>query len=175
MTCIAGIEHEGKVWLAGDAEWSSKRVRSNSADAKVWVRDGILWGMSGDGRPADVLRYVARLPSRPRRAADVAPWMAADLVPAIRAALRADGSEGETEWAALVGVRGELWELDSGGYAAMRAAEGYAAVGCAQQSALVGLSLTASLTPRNRLIRVVNACGRHVPGVGGRVTVVAES
>lgn len=170
MTCIAGVEAEGRVWLAGDSEWSTKKVRSNSVEPKVWVRDGIAWGMSGDGRPADVIRFVARLPSLPRKSAHVAAWIAAELCPALRSELAKEGATGE--WGALVGVRGELWELDSDSLTAMRAAEGYAAVGCAQPAALVGLALTAKLSPRVRVVRVVGACSRHVPGVGGRITVV---
>lgn len=173
MTCIAGVEADGCVWLAGDAEWSTKKVRSNSVHPKVWVRDGIAWGMSGDDRPAAIMRYVARLPSLPKRAPDVAEWMACEMVPSIRKALGAEGCEGE--WGLLLGIRDEIWELDSNQLPAMRAAEGYAAIGCAQPAALVGLALTAKLSPRARVIRVVAACSKHIPGVGGKITAVCNA
>ncbi len=171
MTAIVGVEADGKVWLAGDSEWSTKRVRSNAVAPKVWVRDGIAWGMSGDGRPADVLRYVAPLPGRPRKHLDVAAWLAAEMIPAIIKALRGEGCDAAS-WGALMGVRGELWEIDSEELPAMRASDGYAAIGCAQPAALVGLALTARLSPRVRVVRVVGACSRHIPGVGGKITVV---
>jgi hypothetical protein len=173
VTAIVGVEHDGVVWLAGDAEFSSKRVRNMLAIPKVWERDGLVWGFAGASRPGELIRYELRTPRKAAKT-PVDAYVVTELIPAMRALWKADGCE-ESEWAALVGIGGELWELDSDGYSSDRPSEGYASVGSAQGPALVGLALTANLAPRTRVTRVVAACAKHCPGVGGRITVVKTS
>lgn len=175
MTCIAGCEtKQGQVWLAGESELADENERSMLSRPKVWVRDGLVWGMSGASRPADLIRYSMRTPKLPRSrtSESTARYVIVELVDAVSAIHTADGVDDLSEWAALVGVRGELWMLDSDGLQAERMAEGYSAIGCGSTAALVGMAATVGLSPRVRLNRVVAAVCRHVPGCGGKITVV---
>lgn len=175
MTCIAGIEHDGKVWLAGDSAAESETVKGFSRAPKVWVRDGLAWGGAGCLRPLDLVRYSLRVEKPPPRG-DCAAWVTCEVVPAIRQLFNDHELDSDvSEWGLLLGVRNELWEIDSDGFSASRGLEAYGAVGTAQTPALCVFAALRNrkLTPRNRLSMVVRACATHVPGVGGRVDVVS--
>ena len=62
MTCIAGVEHSGKVWIGGDSAGVAGYALTVRADEKVWVDNGFVFGFTSSFRMGQLLRYNLSLP-----------------------------------------------------------------------------------------------------------------
>lgn len=100
MTCVAGIEHGGRVWLMGDsAMMYGDRVQIDSRP-KVWRSAGMVFGISGSLRPTN--RLMSACPPRWDGETEKVAWVEQVLVPAMASGMR------YKEWEILVGIGGTL-------------------------------------------------------------------
>lgn len=152
MTCIAGVVHEGRVWIGGDsagvAGWSL-RVR---ADRKVFRNGPYLFGFSGSFRMGNLLRYAFTPPEPPDW--DVYKFMSTGFMDAVRKCLKEGGfaevNNGvERGGFFLVGYREHLFTV------------------CGDDIAVGSLYATRSLPPAERLRIALEAAERHSAGVRG--------
>lgn len=159
MTCIAGAVKHGEVCIGGDAI----SVHGNSAarvgaDGKVFRVGELLIGSSGTVRCQQIIRYLFE--PAPING-DLTAYMVREFVPALRHSIKEHGGEvkgdsgGEQMDARyLVGVRGRLYEIDSG-YGCFESRAFYAAVGCADQEALAAMFTAARLLDVNVSARTI--------------------
>lgn len=150
MTCIAGAVKDGEVCIGGDAV----SVHGNSAarvgaDGKVFRVSEFLIGSSGTVRCQQIIRYLFE--PAPIDSDNLTAYMVREFIPALRHAIKEHGGEVKTQSGTeemdaryLVGVRGHLYEIDSG-YGVFEARLPYTAIGCADQEALAGMSTAARL------------------------------
>jgi len=168
MTAVVGIEYRGKVWLGGDSGVCDEdyNVIGTTDDPKVWVRGGVAFGGSGDGRYMDLVRFALKIPKLPRgeKPDTIASWMVLEMCPALRECWAE-----ETKYRPpkdpmppvelLIGVRGRLHVL-GGDLSVVHPADGMWAIGSGGREAL-GTLVNASGPAKGRLARALTAAEKR--------------
>lgn len=170
MTCIAGLVHDGAVYIGGDSAGVSGWSLTVRADAKVFKNGDFLFGFTSSFRMGDLLRF-ALSPPRRHPDSDVRRFMVVDFVDAVRSCLKNGGyattkDGGEAGGNFLVGYAGRLFEICSD-YQVGEPAGGYAAVGCGEDIARGALFSNAHLLPQERITQALKAAEAHSAGVRG--------
>lgn len=150
MTCIVGLEHEDRVWLAADSAGVDGHLGAvNSTQPKIFRVGGAVVGGCGSFR---VLQVVKRLSFEHHGDA----WDSIErFVDAYRKALREAGClrrssdvESPANYSSLlVGIAGVLFSVQSD-FAYLHREEGFDAVGCAADLALGSMHASAALNDR---------------------------
>lgn len=126
MTCIVGLEFNGKVIIGGDVQgtaWNSKVIHTQP---KVFEKSGVAFGYTTSYRFGQVLEHGLKNPVVPEDADEVYRWLITVLVPDIAASLKAAAVEGGGN--CLIGIKGQLWELQND-FSVLRSTLGYRSVG----------------------------------------------
>jgi hypothetical protein len=55
MSCVVGIEHDNKVWLAGDSGEKWGKILTTCRQPKVRITSGLILGVIGDGREVNLV------------------------------------------------------------------------------------------------------------------------
>jgi hypothetical protein len=168
LTCIAGVVHNGRVYIAGDSAGVSGYSLTPRADKKVWTTGPYAFGFTTSFRMGQLMRYSFQPPTPE---GDLHRFMVTTFVDALRTCLKDGGwarKDSEQEWGGefLVGVHGRLFKVASD-YQVGESRNGYDATGCGNALALGALHATAGLKPRRRLTRALAAADHHSAGVTG--------
>lgn len=182
MTCIAAIEHQGRVWIGADSlvstEWGFSVVR---VEPKVFKSGKeLLIGTCESVRVAQVLRYHLKPPAASRGKHDPQNYIVSRLIPEIRKMLRQHGAGKvenrveEMEAQFLVGYRGKLFYVDED-YQVGTPSIGFHAIGSGGEVACGALYSTrkAKLTPRQRILAALGAAQHYMSSVRGPFTVLS--
>jgi len=176
MTCIAGIAHEGKVFIGGDSAGVGGLDLMVRKDRKVFANGDFIIGCTTSFRMIQILQYAFTPPKRhPDK--DVMAFMATEFVDALRNAFKAGGfatKDKEAEWGGvfLVGYEGRLFRIDSD-YQVGESACGYDACGCGESYAKGVLFATPDKGAQDRLDTALKAAEAHSAGVRGPFHVVS--
>lgn len=179
MTCIVGIEHQGKVWMGADSAYSDGRLQGLlAADSpKIWRAGAHVVGVAGSARVADILRFQMTWPEPPARG--LLGYVVRFVVPKIRTALRRGGrmqqehdhqggygAEGGdvSNMAIMLAVNGKLFTIEDD-FQVNHARGGYDAIGSGEPVALGALHASKGLEPRSRLKMALVAAEMHTCGV----------
>lgn len=174
MTCIVGLEHEGKVYIGGDSAGVNGWTMMVRADEKVFTNGPFVMGFTSSFRMGQLLRFALHVPSRAEDQADDYEFMCTTFIEAVRKCLK-DGGFAKVENGVdsagvfLVGYRGRLYYVDVD-FQVGRAASGYSACGCGDEIALGALAVTSgafALDPEQRVRRALEAAQAHSAGVRG--------
>jgi hypothetical protein len=174
MTIIAGLVHDGTVYIGGDSAGLSGYMLTSRADEKVFRIGDYVIGFTSSFRMGQLLRYSLSPPIPPK--SGLPRFMATKFVDAVRKCL-ADGgwvkkeSEREDGGTFLVGVGGRLFRVEND-FQVGENIDKYDAVGCAEDVALGAFAVTDG-DPAKRLRRVLAAAERHSGGVRSPFKVVA--
>lgn len=176
MTCIVGIETEGIVLIAGDIQGTGGNSKVVHTQPKVFVRNGVGFGYTTSYRFGQLIEHVLPDQVVPEKDAEVYRWLITVLVPKLKASFKeADYDKGGN---ALIGVRGQLWELQED-FSVLRSRLGYSAVGSGCEYAMgvlhAYMHLKPSRTPRAcaaALRLAIEAAGTYSPSVGTESTLV---
>lgn len=194
MTCIVGIEHDGNVWIGGDA----LAMDSNDGDVttlahpKIFMLPGglpggFVVGHTGGIRGQQALRYgidwnaVLGAPMWSERVIPddrVMHFLCTAFVSAVIKAYRdfgvavtRDGQEKGEPF--LLGFQGKLYEVEDE-FAVIRHVRPYAVVGCGRKYALGALAVLDDQVPVEKRIRMaLQAAATHNAGVAGPFTIVS--
>ncbi|TFH10740.1 MAG: hypothetical protein E4H14_01995, partial [Candidatus Thorarchaeota archaeon] len=83
MTCIVGIEHEGKVYLGGDRLRGGSSQKSLLDQPKLFIKDNsMIFGYSTSFRFGNLLQYSLTLPKRTKSVSDEH-FLYVDLIKAV--------------------------------------------------------------------------------------------
>lgn len=172
MTCIVGIEHNGKVLIGGDSAGVAGYSLTIRADEKVFTTcDTFAFGFTSSFRMGQLLRYKLQPPPF-AEGLDLDQFMATSFIDSVRKVLF-DGGFIETHDGAirggtfLVGVRGRLYCV-GGDFQVGRSAAGYDSVGCGFELALGALHATAAVkSARRRAEAALEAAAQFSAGVAG--------
>jgi ATP-dependent protease HslVU (ClpYQ) peptidase subunit len=178
MTCIVGLEKDGKVYMGGDsaavAGWHDMGVRP----AKVFRRGQFLIGYTTSFRMGQLLQYRLEVAERERFSPTTnMEYMVTQFVPAIRELFKQGGyasihDSQESGGQFLVGYYHQLF-LISGDFAVIRSREDFAAVGCGTEFAIGAMSANLHLGPKARIKNALKITARHSGGVSGPFTVMS--
>lgn len=168
MTCIAGLVHEGKVYIGGDSAGVAGLDLVVRADSKVFKNGDFIFGFTSSFRMGNLLRYSLNPPKR-FPDADVMKFMCVDFIDAVRACLKSGGwasaeSGQERGGCFLVGYAGRLFTI-YGDYQVGENASGFAAVGCGEQIAHGALYANGHLEPEARIRQALAAAEAYSAGV----------
>lgn len=111
MTCVLGLKHAGKVYIGADGLYTTGWHRIHSSQPKIFKRDDMLIGTSGSMRLSDIIQYNAKFDGPYH--ADPIRYIACEVVPAIRAAIKEHGDLSDMEdLTIMIGYAGHLFVLD---------------------------------------------------------------
>jgi len=71
MTCIAGYQKDGEVWLGGDSAGVAGLHVNLRKDTKVFKRKGIIFGFTSSFRMGQLIRYALKIPKHPSNMTDI--------------------------------------------------------------------------------------------------------
>lgn len=170
MTCIVGLEHDGKVTIGGDSAGVGGYSLTIRADEKVFKVGEFAMGFTSSFRMGQLLRYKLSLPSFPENV-DLDRYMATSFIDAVRQVMKDGGycytnNGRESGGTFLVGIRGRLYTI-AGDFQIGRSTAGYNAVGCGDDLAIGALFATegARITPKDRITKALQAAERFSAGV----------
>lgn len=169
MTCIAGLIHNGKVYIGGDSAGVAGYDLAVRADKKVFRNGDFAMGFTSSFRMGNLLQHTLTPPRR-HPDDDVHKFMVNEFVDAVRACLKKGGyasKENETEEGGtfLVGYEGRLFTIHSD-YQVGEGLDGFAACGCGESYAL-GSLYTSKGSPRARITKALETAERFSAGVRG--------
>jgi len=177
LTCIVGLEHDGKVTIGGDSAGVSGWSLDVRADEKVFKRGVYAFGFTSSFRMGQLLRYAPLDIEAKPSLKDLDAYMVTGFVDAVRSCLKAGGyvktDNGQEEGGTfLVGVKGRLYTVESDFQVAQSTA-GFASVGCGAQVALGAMHvLPIAFDPTDRVTMALRAAERFSAGVRGPFHVV---
>jgi ATP-dependent protease HslVU (ClpYQ) peptidase subunit len=182
MTCIAGIEYDGKVWIGGDSAGSDGYYLTIRADEKVWTNNDFAFGFTSSFRMGQLLRYKLKLPPE-RHEVDSDPvaeleFMSTVFIDEVRETLK-DGGFAKLEngvergGSFLVGWRGRLYMVHED-FQVGRALQGFYTIGSGGAHAEGALyALRGVGQPEERLRVALEAAEALVGSVQGPFKVVS--
>lgn len=177
MTCIAGWNAKGKVWIGGDSAGydPTNYVREVRKDHKVFkISPDYLIGYAGSFRFGQLIRYKFIPPGKPEGKDDYE-FLVTDWMDALRTVLKDSGFtkvddnvESFEDSSALIGYNGKLYGLA----ADLQIGElllPYASIGCGSDFALgsfeTGWKLSKRISPRKRIQLALEAASTFSAGV----------
>jgi ATP-dependent protease HslVU (ClpYQ) peptidase subunit len=177
VTCIAGLVHDGTVWIGADSAGVYGQSMIVRADAKAFTAGPYAFGFTSSFRMGQLIRY-AFTPPVPEPDRDLHAFMCTGFINALRDCLKEGGwaekdKERETGGNFLVGVHGRLFEVFSD-YQVGEREEPFAATGCGESFALGSLHVTQQLgwMPGERILAALQAAERFSSGVQGPFRIV---
>ena len=193
MTCIVAVADGKRLVMGGDSAGVDGRDLYVRADTKVFYKDGYLIGFTTSFRMGQILRYETRLPELPRNLSDeqLESFFVTSLIPLVRESFFEHGfaktarfslpekpglsEEGQAVGGTfLVGAAGRIFEI-RGDYQLGRPATPYSAVGGGAMpalGALRALEKVRGLSPRDRVVRALEAAEAYSSGVRGPFHIV---
>lgn len=176
MTCIAGLVHNGRVYIGGDSAGVSDSDIVIRSDEKVFFNGEYLIGCAGSFRVRDIVRYAFSPPIWDR-VSDIMQLMTVRFVGSLRQALSDHGAEmkeGEDDPGSsmLVAIDGYLFHIENDFQVGI-SSDGYDAAGAGAGPALGVLFATKRFGPKHRVTSALEAAERHSAGVRGPFHIVS--
>ena len=172
MTCIVGIEHEGKVYMGGDSAAVAGWDMRIETGPKVFHLGEFLIGYTSSFRMGQLLQY--HLSVKPQEKESNRAYMILVFAEAVRELLKSHGyarieNNEEEGGIFLVGYRGELYKVDCN-FAVLRSADGFDAVGCGASYARGALKALDWEYPQQALETALEVAAHFSAGVRGPFT-----
>lgn len=176
MTCIVGLEFEGRVLLGGDTVGTGNNCKMDHTQPKVFNKKGILFGYTTRYRFGQILEHNLADPVVPSDPYEIYRWLITVLVPDIKRALRAN--DYEDGGMCLLGIKNQLWLLKED-FGVLRPTNGYTSIGSGYEYAIGSIFSSTSTPPTTYegaetvLRNAVLAAGTFCPSVGCYSTIIS--
>lgn len=149
MTCIAAaVDPDGTIWMGADSVGLQGDCVRIDRRSKVFRVGAFLIGSAGSQRVGQILEYTF---DPPAIASDLTAYMVREFVPALRAHMDTEGAEikqdsqrARYDGHCVIGIDGQLFEIDTG-YAVVNPRAPFYAIGCASQEAMAAMFTARSL------------------------------
>lgn len=169
MTCIVGVEHNGKVYMGGDRCGSSSWSQMSVDRPKVFINKKLIIGYTTSFRFGDILEFGFTPPPHKKGTSDIQYMYT--VANAIRKVLKDEGFASNTAGSesggnCLIGYKGKLYELQPE-YSLLRAECGFNAVGSGEYVALGAMHALQEVypEPNMRIELALKAAQAYCPGV----------
>jgi len=169
MTCIVGLEHEGKVYIGADSMaatngWDQLTVSS----PKVFKKDDFLIGYTTSFRMGQILKHHLKVNIHSEEMLDEE-YMVTEFIESVRTCLKEKGfseinNNKEDGGNFLVGYHGKLYEIGSD-YQINRWREGIASCGCGADFAKAVVKVLGDRPPMERIRRALEIADYFSAGV----------
>ena len=171
MTCIVGMEHNGRVVFGADSQVTNGGIGYTSGPSKVFVINGIVMGYTGPCKVGNILRHRLQPTKPPKRNLDN--YISTTLVDLIRSAFNTHGFlEKNNGWEStlgniMIGLHGSIYVMEEN-FQVLRFQSKYHAIGSGQEIALGSLFSTSHIkTPKKRIEMALKAAANYCTTVGG--------
>lgn len=139
MTCIVGLERNGKVYIGGDSAGVAGLSITVRADEKVFKNGPMIFGFTSSFRMGQILRFQLSIPAQEADKSDYE-YMCTNFIDAVMICMESHGflknDKGEKSGGTfLVGYKGRLYSVHSD-FQVGRSIERYDSVGCGSDLAL---------------------------------------
>jgi ATP-dependent protease HslVU (ClpYQ) peptidase subunit len=172
MTCIVGVEHSNKVYIAGDLQGTGYNEKIHHLASKVFKIGNLVFGYTSSYRFGQLIEANLTDPYVPE-GDQIYLWLIRKVIPEIRDILvKADEKGGN----ALIGVKNELYELQSD-YSILRSTRKYNAVGSGEDYAVGSIHQALKEAPLNEweprslLKCAIETAHEFSPSVGKKFTI----
>lgn len=170
MTCIIGLEYEGRVYIGGDSMSSSGNDRLETRLRKVFRAGPFLIGYTTSFRMGQILQYHLSVRQQQDGETDER-YMVVAFVEAARECLKDKGfttinSNNEQAGSFLVGYKSSLYEVCSD-FQVNQWVSGIATLGAGTEYALGAMVALDTLKPEERIKRALEITCQLCPTVCG--------
>lgn len=164
MTCIIGVEFEGKVYIGGDSMASNGVDRHVTGLKKVFRVGEFLIGYTSSFRMGQILQYHLQAPQQQDGVTDER-YMVVEFVEAVRTCLKDKGwsvinNNQESGGTFLVGYRGHLYEIESD-FQVNHFVNGIVACGAGEQFALGAMEALSNFKPKKRILQSLAVAAKY--------------
>lgn len=177
MTCIVGLEYDGKVLIGGDIQGTGHNNKVIHTQPKVFNKNGMIFGYTTSYRFGQLIEHCLPAPVIPEDVNEIYRWLITTIVPSIRRTLK--DAEYDAGGNCLMGVRGQLWELQND-FSVLRSTKGYGAVGSGYEYATGSMfTQMTTIPPRSleeaqRMIATaIVTAGNFSPSVGTESVIIS--
>lgn len=173
MTCIVGVEHNGKVYMGGDAAGTAGNMTQRTRnDKKVFVRDGFIIGFAGSFRMGQLMQHKLILPTF--NGGNLASFMVNEFVNSLKECLKSENNHKGEELLPmlLVGHRGKLFDIQ-GDYQVGETTDGFDAIGSGADLALGSMHSNSMLSPDKRILQALNVSSKGNASVRPPFTILS--
>jgi ATP-dependent protease HslVU (ClpYQ) peptidase subunit len=167
MTCIIGLEANGRVYMGADSCGSDDWTNRAYDIQKVFRVKQFIIGYTSSFRMGQLLQYA--LVVTPQNGTDDLTYLVTIMAEAVRDAFKAHGYayiENSQEFGGLflVGYRGKLYQISSD-FSVLHTLDGYSAVGSGHTVALGVMAALEGLSPKKRILKALEITGQFVGSV----------
>ena len=160
MTCIVGVAHKGKVYMAGDRGASTDETILASQDPKIARRGSFVIGYAGNYGLGQLMLHGLKMPVLPRRKSSLLPFMRTTFHDSFlrlieKTKYKMELAHEDTQSGFLIGVRDELFEYEP--IDGQMAQFEETTLGAGGQIALGVLYATQGMNPEDRVKLAVGA------------------
>lgn len=179
MTCIVGLEHGGKVYLASDSIATDLYVCGTRREPKVFKREEFVFGYTTSFRMGNLIQYKLKLPKPPRKNGNLNKFLCTKFIDSLRSCFESNGFMGVSDSDSigkgrdeggifLVGLRGKLYIVDEQ-FCVGSSIDGFDAVGSGREHALAAMhALDGYVThPKDRLTIALETAQKYGTTVRG--------
>ena len=157
MTCIVGLEYDGKVYMGGDSAAVANGNLQLSDTPKVFKKQKLLIGYTWSFRMGQIIQYAKSFP-KIKEYPDNYAYLVKSFVPFIRSLLKDAGwliieKSRDEGGQFLVGLRGELFEINSD-FSVLKMMDGFDAVGSGSYYALGALRILKHNTDKEPTMKI---------------------
>jgi ATP-dependent protease HslVU (ClpYQ) peptidase subunit len=168
MSCVIGLEHQGKVYMGADSSVLRANMEARVASApKVVVRDELIIGCVGSLRYAQTLIYLWEVPKQLEGELDEH-YMLGTIVKSMEECLTKHGQSEDVRSGGgsvvLIGYKGKLYSYGCA-LGCICPVDGRDAIGCGADFALGNLVSSEDLCPEARILQALRAAGTFSGGV----------
>jgi hypothetical protein len=180
MTCIAGLVHNGVVYIGGDSAGTGGYDLQVVSGSKVFQNKHLIFGFTSSFRFGQILEYEFVPPEKPWRDINPMRYMVTKFVPAMRDCLKLHGyaeidNSREEGGQCLIGYAGHLFCMWPS-YQINEYADGYTAIGAGAQIAHGALFASKRLrNPWRRLEIALEAAERFNAAVRAPFNYISET
>ena len=169
MTCIVGLEYDGKVYMGGDSEAASGWDMTVVDSPKVFKNDKFLIGYTSSFRMGQLLEYTLDVPEN--KLDDDKKYLITEFIPAVRSCLK-DGAytkienNQESGGFFLLGYNKKLYEVAEN-FQVLRTTSGFLSIGAGSSYALGAMDIlrTRNMSPEDALLWALRTAGKFSNGV----------
>lgn len=168
MTCIVGLEANGRVYIGGDSSSASGWSVDASRLRKVFRSGDFLIGCTGTWRMTQLLQFSLDVRLQEDNEDDLQ-YMVLGFIEAVRKCFKEGGfakveNEQEEGGKFLVGFNGKIYTVEQN-FQVCSSSDGFCAIGCGDDFALGNLWATRGMAPEKRVLIALEAAGHFSGGV----------
>lgn len=170
MTCIVGIEHEGRVWIGGDIQGTSDNYKMVHTQPKVFKKSGVVFGYTGSYRYGQLIEHSLDDFVVPDDDKLIYEWLVKFVVEGIVTII---GDYEVEPGSCLLGVKDQLWCLQQD-YSVLRSTDGYCSEGAGQEYAAGAMKalLDGENDPKKVIRKTMEITHHFCPSVGKKATII---